>query len=247
MAAPALTPSRAEAPDGPPHRSVATLVRLVVTTCLAVGAVLTVVSIWTMPDFSGDHVDRLLAVADAGGSGTVSALAWVSAQLLVGTGLLGVAHLLRSRAPVLAVVAGLLLGLQAFGHAVYGGVNLVMLSMARDTEAVEVHAAVLADVEGGVGIPFMALGLLGTVLGMLVLAVALWRGRLGPRWLGPTVAVWVVLEFAGGAVSSWSGYASALLYLAVLGTLSLVVHRSSVGHWQTAVEAAERAEVEAPA
>ncbi|MGC5583597.1 hypothetical protein [Ornithinimicrobium sp. W1665] len=237
MAAPALTPSRAEVPGSPPRRSVAGLVRLVVAACLAVGAVLTVVSIWTMPDFSGDQVDRLEAVAAAGRAGTVSALTWVGAQLLVGTGLVGVAHLLRSRAPVLGVVAGLLLGLQAFGHAVHGGVNLVMLSMSRDLEAVDVHAAVLADVESGVGIPFMALGLLGTVLGMLVLAVALWRGRLGPRWLGPAVAVWVVVEFAGGAVSSWSGYASALLYLAVLGTLALVVHRSSVGHWQTAVEA----------
>ena len=237
MAAPALTPSRSDVPGTPPRRSVAGLVRLGVATSLAVGAVVTVVSVATMPDFSGDHVDRLQAVEVASGTSTLSALTWIVAQLLVGVGFVGVAHLARSRTPVLAVLAGVLLALQAFGHAVYGGVNLVMLSMAQDLDAVAVHAAVLTDVEAGPALPFMATGLLGTVLGMVVLAAALWRGRLGPRWLGPALVVWVVLEFAGGAVSSWAGYASALLYLVALGTLAVVVRRSSIGHWQTAVEA----------
>lgn len=224
MAARPLTPAR--------------LTRLGVATALAAGAVTTVVSVVTMPDFGGDHADRLRAIAETPGVSTVSALTWVVAQLLVGVGLVGVGHLLRDRVPVLALVAAALLGLQAFGHAVYGGVNLVMLSMAQDLDAVETHAEVLADVEAGVTLPFMALGLLGTVVGMLVLAAALWRGRLGPRWLAPAIVAWLVAEFAGGALSStWSVYLSGLLYLAVLVTLAVVVHRSSVGHWQTAVEA----------
>lgn len=237
MAAPALTPSRSGAPGPSSRRSVAGLTRLVVAASLALGAAVTVVSIWTMPDFSGDTVERLEAVGAAGTRATVSALTWVGAQLLVGVGLVGAAHLLRSRTPVLAVAAGLLLGLQAFGHAVHGGVTLAVLSMAKDLDAVDTHAAVLVDVESGVGIPFMAMGLLGTVLGMLVLAAALWRSRLAPRWLPLVVVAWIAVEFAGGAVSSWSVYASALLYLTILGTLAVLVQRSSVGHWQTAVEA----------
>ncbi|MFK5633832.1 MULTISPECIES: hypothetical protein [unclassified Ornithinimicrobium] len=223
MAAPPLTPAR--------------LTRLGVATALAAGAVTTVVSIATMPDLAGDHAERLRAIGAAPATATLSALTWVAAQLFVGVGAVGVAHLLRNRVPVLALVAGALVGLQAFGHAVYGGVNLVMLSMARDLGSVDTHAAVLTDVESGTALPFMALGLIGTVLGMLVLAAALWRGRLGPRWVGPAIVAWIVVEFAGSAVSEWSTYLSGLLYLVIFGTLAVVVHRSSVGHWETAVEA----------
>lgn len=214
----------------------ANLVRSTVAAALAVGAALAVTSVLLMPDFSGGHADRLQAIAGSQGTATVSAVAFTVSQLFLATGLVGLAHLLRSRVPVLAGVGATLAVLGAFGHAVYGGVNMVMLSMAQDLAATDTHSEVLARAEQGAGLPFMAVGLLGTVLGFVVLGVGLWRGGLGPRWLGPAVVVWVVVEFVGSGLSEWAGYASGLLYAVIFGTLALVVRRSSLAHWQTAAE-----------
>src|SRR5690606_24479259 len=149
---------------------------------------------------------------------TVSALSFTASQLFLAVGLAGVAHLLRSRVPVLATLGVVLAVLGAFGHAVYGGVNLVMLSMAgtaADPAALDSYAAVLAHGEQGIAIPFMAAGLLGTVLGFVLLGAALWRGGLGPRWVGPGMIAWVVVEFVGTGLSEWAGYASGVLYAVI--------------------------------
>nr|NLD41675.1 hypothetical protein [Actinomycetales bacterium] len=122
-------------------------------------------------------------------------------------------------------------------HAVYGGVNIVMLLMARDLGALEAHASVLDAGEQGLMVPFLAAGLLGTVLGFVLLGIAVWRVGLGPRWTGPAMIVWVVVEFVGSSMSQWAGYASGVLYAVILGALALTVLRSSLGHWQSAIEA----------
>lgn len=217
------------------------LTRATVATSLVVGPALMILSVMLMPDFSGDHAERLEAIAAAQGTATVSAFSFTLFQLFLAVGVVGVMHLLRSRAPVLAAVGGVLVVLGAFGHAVYGGVNLVMLSMAQDLAAVETHAAVLSRAEGGLAIPVMAAGLLGTVLGFVLLGAAMWRGRLGPRWVGPALILWVVVEFAGSALSPWAFYGSGVLFAVVFGAMAMTVWRSSVSHWQTAAEAAEPA------
>lgn len=214
----------------------AQLTRLTVTASLVIGAALTVVSIATMPDFSGSQVARLEAIA-ATPLATLSALTWVVSQVFIATGVLGVAHLLRHRAPALAATAAGLVTLSCFGHTVYGGINLVMLEMAGDASGLETHAAVLDGLESGVAVPFMAAGLVGLVLGFLVLGAALWRARLGPRWLGPALVLWIVLEFGGSNLSAWSGHAAVAVLAVVFVVLALLVQRSSLAHWRTAAEA----------
>lgn len=216
----------------------AQLTRTAVAISLVVGAALIVVSVLLMPDFSGGHRERLEAIAAAQATSTISSMSFTVSQLFLAVGLVGVAHLVRSHVPVLATVGAVLVVLGGFGHAVYGGVNLVMLSMAQDAAAIDVHVAVLQRVESGVTIPFMAAGLLGTVLGFIVLGVAVWRGGLGPRWVGPAMIVWVVLEFVGSNFSQWAGYASGALYAVIFGALAHAVLQSSISHWQTAAEVA---------
>lgn len=223
------------------------LTRATVALALVANAALTVVSVSLMPDFSGGNDSRLQAIAAAPGTATVSGLTFVLAQLFLAVGVVGAAHLLRSRVPRLAVAAGTLTLLGAFGHAVYGGVNLAMLAMARDLGSLDVHTGVLDDVESGLAIPFMAAGLLGTVLGFVLLGVAVWRARLGPRWLGPAVVAWVPLEFVGSGLSPWAGYASGLLYAVILITLGVVVARSSIAHWTSAAEVAQPVAERVPA
>jgi hypothetical protein len=164
-------------------------------------------------------------------SAAASALLFTGAQLPFAVGLAGVAHLLRVRAPRLAVLGGLFAVLGGFGHTVYGGVNVIMLQMADDLDNVAVHTEVLAGAEGGPGIPFMAMGLLGTVLGLVLIGVGLWRAGLGPRWLGPVLIAFVVVEFVGTSISAWAGYASGVLYLAAFGALALTVARTPEAAW----------------
>lgn len=212
--------------------------RTAVAVSLVVGAALIVVSVLLMPDFSGGHRESLEAIAAAQTTSTISAMSFTVAQLFLAVGLVGVAHLVRSQVPVLAMLGGTLAVLGAFGHAVYGGVNVVMLSMAQDLAAFDTHAAVLARGEEGIDIPFMAAGLLGTVLGFILLGVALWRSGLGPRWVGPAMLVWVVVEFVGSNFSQWASYASGALYAVIFGALAHAVWQSSISHWQTAAEGA---------
>lgn len=215
----------------------ARLTRTAVAVSLVVGAALTVVSVLLMPDFSGGNADRLQAIADAGGTATVSALCFVVSQLFLAIGLVGVAHLVRGHAPRLATLGAALALLGAFGHAVYGGVNVVMLLMAQDLGALDTHVGVLDRGEQGLAIPFMAAGLVGTVLGFILLGVAVWRGGLGQRWVGPAMLLWVPLEFVGSGLSEWAGYASGVLYAVIFATLAVAVLRSSIAHWTTAAEA----------
>ncbi len=216
---------------------IAKLTRTTVAAALVVCAVLSVVSILLMPDFGGTMVERLESVADAGAAAAISAFGFTLSQLPFAVGAVGVVHLLRGRAPVLASLAGVLLVLGAFGHAVYGGVSLTMLAMAHDPANHVVHADILTAGERSlVLLPFLAMGLLGTVLGLALLSVALWRGRLGPRWLPVAVVTFVVVEFGGAALSMWASYAAVVLFFGVLVTLAVVVHRSSTAHWQTAAE-----------
>lgn len=216
----------------------ASLVRGVVAGSLLVNAVVTVVSILLMPDFSGSAAESLAAIAEAGTTATVSAIGFTASQLFLAIGLLGVAHLVRARVPVLAGIGYALVLLGAFGHAVYGGVNLVMLVMAEGLGAVEVHAGVLERTEQG-ALPLLAAGLLGTVVGFILLGAAVWRSGMMPRWVGPAMIVWVLLEFVGSTLSPWATYASGALYVAVFAALALSVVRSSIGHWQTAAEAGQ--------
>lgn len=214
----------------------AQLTRATVAGSLAVGAALTVVSVATMPDFSGDQAARLEAVAASPVAAT-SALTWVLSQVLLGLGVVGVAHLARRSVPVLATLAAVVFGLGALGHTVYGGVNLAMLSMAQDLGSVEAHVAVLDRLESGLMLPFMAAGLLGTVLGLVLLAVAVWRSGAGPRWVPVALLAFVLVEFVGSTLSRWAGVASGALLVLAFGALALVVRRSSPAHWRTEAEA----------
>jgi hypothetical protein len=221
-------------------RNTAALTRGTVAASLAMCGVLTVVAVLLMPDFSGGEVEWLQAIAAAPTAASVSAMLYVASQLTLAVGLAGVAHLVRDRTPVLAALGATFAVLGAFGHAVYGGVNLVMLKMAEDATNRGAHAGVLSDVGSGPAIPFMAMGVLGTILGLVLLGIAVWRAGLGPRWLGPVLVLFVLVEFIGAGFSVWAGYASGLLFLVGFLALALAVSRSSDAVWTTATESSSQ-------
>ena len=200
---------------------------------LASTAALMVVSTALAPEFPTDFEERLVAIAAGGTGAAISAITFTLAQLPLMAGLLGIGHLLRTRSPMLSNLGTSIALVGAFGHSVYGGVSLVMLDMAADPSNTEVHAGILEDVEGGPAVAFMAMGLLGTVLGLLLLSAGIWRARLGPRWLAPALWAFLVVEFAGSALSEWSSHVSTLVYAIVMVTLAGLVLRTPEPAWQT--------------
>ena len=146
----------------------------------------------------------------------------------------GLGHLLRERAPRLSLVGTCLASLGAFGHAVFGGVALVTVSMAQETAERARMAALLQDVESSPAMVFAATGLLGTVLGLVVLSVGLWRTRVAPRWVPVLVggfmgALAVMYRFGpcrNDAKWKWvsaGALVASLLWLAASGAFSYYV------------------------
>jgi hypothetical protein len=203
--------------------------RRLVAASLIVTAALSAVSNATAPSFPSEYADQLTEFADAGGLAWLSATAFVLAQLPFLLAMLGLGILTRTSAPRLATTATVLTVLGGFGHAVFGGVSLTTLVLAADEANRNVHAEILADVESSPIIAFAALGLIGTVIGLLVLAVALWRGRFGPRWVPVLLGLFLVTEFAGSAISEWSSQLSAVMYVVSFVALAREVLTHDIG------------------
>lgn len=218
-------------------RNPATYRRGAAAICLVLAGALsaTFMLLAAAPGWGSDHVERLQAVADAGRTTTVSFLAFATYQLPLMIGLLGVAHLLRGRRPLLANLGATLAAVGAFGYAVYGGSQLVIPAMAADEANLELFAQLRADAEA-LTEPFAALGMVGSVLGLLLLSIALWRAGVGPRWIPVTLWAFLAVEFIGTSLSPAAGPVSAALLLVALASLAVVVWRSPVSAWTSAVD-----------
>lgn len=198
---------------------------------LVVAAALAVVSVVLQPSVDGDGAARLAAIEASGSRAVISVTAFTLSQLPFVVGILGVAHLLRERAPRISNVTATLGLLGGFGHAVFGGISFVMLAMAHDVPNRAAHAAVLGAVEEPPSALFMAMGLIGTVLSLVFLALGLWRARLGPRWVPPVLVAFVLVEFVGTSLTSWAGSVSAVLFALTFGALAVTVWRSDPSSW----------------
>lgn len=218
-------------------RNPATYRRGAAAICLVLAGLLsaTFIVLAAAPGWGSDGVARLQAVADAGGTATVSFMAFVAYQLPIMIGLLGVTHLLRGRTPLLANLGGTLAALGAIGYAVYGGAQLLIPAMVADQAKLELFAQLRADAEP-LTEPFAILGILGSVLGLLLISIALWRAKLGPRWIPVTLWVFLAVEFVGTAISPATGPVSAALLLVALVSLGVLVQRSPVSAWTSPVD-----------
>lgn len=198
--------------------------RLLVATCLALFAVLSIVWTLLLPDHVTDPHDGLLAIAEAGSSARIAILALSLSQLACMVGFAGVAAWLHPASPKLATIGGTLAVLGGFGHAVFSGAEMARQVMATDPGA---HAPAAAQLQSFPPlVPFMVAGLLGTVVGLVCLGIAHLRSGATPRWAGPALVAFVVVEFVGSNFSQWATYLSGLLLLGACAGLAMGVLRS---------------------
>ena len=205
-----------------------------------IGAVITSAA-WTLlePPFPADYVDRLAAIDTGGASATVSAILFAVSQLFMLAAVLGIAHLIRHRAPVLSNLGATLSVIGVLGHAVFAGSMLMTLPMAADAENRELYASLIEDFESSPMMIIAAAGLLGTVLGLLLLSIGLFRAREVPRWIPALLWAFLVIEFVGTALSDFATYAAVLSLAIAFGALALHVRQMPRSDWEVATSSAD--------
>ncbi len=209
---------------------------------LVVAGLLSVLWVVLEPPFGETMLERLTLVGEAGDVAAISVTAFAVAQLPFIIGLLGVAHLVAHRSPKWAAIGGTLAVLGGFGHAVHAGTQAMQVLMAGDTENLEVHAALLEQ-SMPVGLEvLMLLGTIGTVLGLIFLGIAVFRARVGSRWVPVALWAFVLIEFVGTNFFEWASLVSGLLYLGAFVALAITLWRSPLDVWMSA--AAAEAQVE---
>ncbi len=197
------------------------------------GAVVTS-AVWTLlePAFPSDMEERLAAIDEGGNGAAVSAAFFPLSQAFMLAAVLGIGHLLRHGAPRLSNLGTSLAVLGVLGHCVFAGSMLMTVTMAADEANHELYADLVGDFESSPMIAFAAVGLLGTVLGLLLLSIGLWRARVTPRWVPVVLWLFLIVEFVGSALSEYATYASLVCLGIAFGALALQVWRSPRSDWQ---------------
>jgi hypothetical protein len=199
-------------PDTPSRRRAAQI-------ALIVGPLLSAVSVILQPDLDGSAHHQLVAIGDSS-RGAISAVTFLVSQLPFLIAVLAIGRLLLPRAPRLSAWGTALGVLGAFGHSVFGGISMVYVVMAHDPKHLDVYAHLMDRMNDSPVMIFSAAGLLGTILGILLLGIGLFRTRTGPVWIGPALWAFLLVEFVGSSISSSASYLSALLLVAAFFALS---------------------------
>lgn len=199
---------------------------LAARTALVLGPVIAGLSVIFQPDLNGTPGDRLAAMD--GSRAAVSAVTFLISQLPLLIGILAIGRLLLPRAPRLSAWGTALGVLGCFGHTVFGGTSMIYLLMARDESHRSVQTDLFNRIQNSPVMLFSVIGLLGTILGLLMLSIGLYRSRTVPVWVGPAVWAFLIVEFVGTAFSGYASYLSVLLlgaaFFAIAGVLGSSEH-----------------------
>jgi|GEM_PF-2229129 len=222
-------------------RALPSVRRALVAGSLVAGIAFAVAGILLQPEFPDDpsaYVELLAGSASA----AVGLQLFLWSQVFWAIGLVGLAHAASHRSPVLATLGAVFSGLGAFGHTAYGGASLVTLGMARyavESGDLEAAQAAFASTQGGDFIPYLLAGLAGTVLGVILVAVALLRSAVAPRWVAIALLAWTVVEFVlpNFLSGAWITYTSLVLGVAAFTGAAVAVLRGGRGAWTTMLEA----------
>lgn len=210
---------------------------------LVASALLALLSVALQPDLPADHAARLASLDAAGTRGAVSAVAFLLQQLPFIVAVLGLGHLLRAQAPRLSTAGVVLAVLGAFGHTVFGGLSMVYLLMADDASRRAAYAVLYEHVESSPVMLFALAGLAGTVIGLLLLSLAMFRTTVVPRWVPTLLVAFLVLEFAGSAISPYASDVAGVCALMAFTTLAVQVRRMPLEAWGSPAGTEQRAPI----
>lgn len=215
---------------------------LAARTALVLGPLIAALSVIFQPDLAGPPGARLAAMGTS--FAAVSAVVFLIGQLPLLVATLAIGRLLLPSTPRLSAWGTALGVLGCFGHTAFGGTSLIYLMMARDHSHRAVQTDLYDKIQNSPVMLFSLIGLVGTVVGLLLLSIGLFRSRAVPVWVGPAVWAFLLVEFVGTAFSSYASYLSVLLlgaaFFAIAGVLRSPSERSATPVPATAGLTAER-------
>src|SRR5918999_4448174 len=208
--------------------------KLVAGACMVLAPLVLLVATVVHPDVKTDEAAQLAVIAD-------NLDAWLAAHLLALAAIamsvpavLGLMHMLREREVSLGHVGG---GLAMLGLLAYVGVVAVeglvgwAMGEAGDRGAM---VALLTSINesAAIVIPFFILSLAFAV-GMICLAVGLYRARAVQSWMAICLGVGaVLLAISGPAAATWLGIVAAAFLVVGFGSIGRMVYRESDEAWE---------------
>ena len=185
------------------------------------------------PSGGNQPAKLLTALHAAGGRAELSTALFVLQALPFMIAALGIGHLLRGRSAKLSSIGAAVAVTGGFCDAVGSAFTLVYVPLARNLTDRAAAVSVVHQTSKIEGL-FSLAGALGTVVGILLLSIGLFRSRIGPRWVAPLLWAFLILEFAGSSVSTYMGLASVTIVLIAYWTLAVTVWHTPAATWETA-------------
>jgi Domain of unknown function (DUF4386) len=208
--------------------------KLVAGACMVVAPLFLLVATVVHPDVKTDEAAQLAVIAD-------NLDAWIAAHMfalvslaLAVPAVLGLMHMLREREVSLGHVGG---GLAMLGLLAYVGVVAIegfvgwQMGEAGDRAAM---VALLTSINDSAAIvtPFFV-GSLAFAVGMVGLAIGLYRARAVQSWMAICLAVGaVLLAISGPAAATWVAIVAAAFLVVGLGSIGAMVYRESDEAWE---------------
>ena len=200
---------------------------------LIVGPLLMLAAGIISPDTDNDNkLKELNSVAAHKSAYIFGSVLFLLSTLVLLAASVGIIHLFRGRRVTLGQIAGSLLLIGTATTFAFYAFSITEYEMVNQKG---LDRAVLADYlhkanNTAAGAPIFVLFLLGIVLGLILLAVALWRSGLVPKWAAALILVGGVFAFAGGQ-SQVASIINSVLLLIAFGMFSRTVLSMSDEEW----------------
>ena len=208
--------------------------KLVAGACMVLAPLVLLVATVVHPDVKTDEAAQLAVIADNLDAWLAAHLLALAAIALSVPAVLGLMHMLREREVSLGHVGG---GLAMLGLLAYVGVVAVeglvgwAMGEAGDRGAM---VALLTSINesAAIVIPLFILSLAFAV-GMICLAVGLYRARAVQSWMAICLGVGaVLLAISGPAAATWLGIVAAAFLVVGFGSIGRMVYRESDEAWE---------------
>jgi hypothetical protein len=207
--------------------------RMVAGTCMVLSPLLVLVAGIVQPDPDLNEAKQLGIVADHLDAWYTSHLIALVAIALAVPAVLGLMHMLREREVAFGHVGGGLAVLGLLGYTGIVAIEMVQWQMAAAGDTAQMTALLERINEtAGIYVPF-AIGAVAFGVGMVCLAIGLYRARAVQSWMSLAVAVAAACIVVGGFTASAPVFIVGAAFLVVgLGSIGRMVLTESDSDWE---------------
>lgn len=221
--------------------------RVLVGASLIIAPLVIVAQEWIAPEPGGEREasDVLAAIAEHPGRYEAAIFLGILAAILLIPALAGLALTIRGRGVLLARLGGMLGVIGAVGFACQNAINIGFLELTAPDGEGEGMVALYEQVRGsaaGLVIELLFIG--GLLLGLVLLAAAVWRSAFAPRGAAILILTFIVLDMVLSGQMKGLDVAVHLILAAGLGWVGWIIlgRRERASEWkaQTVAETADR-------